>query len=358
AVVIGFAAVRTASVTKLLSASAQLRSRQRLRLLMIFFVVAHLVACGVVTVASGAYLALMTGTVFLGGAFFVFSVVRLGEVSMRDLEVQRKTAIEHGDELEVVLNREQATRKQIEDSNRRLESSNKELEQFAYVASHDLQEPLRKVKAFGQLLVDETGPKLDENSRMYIDRMQKAAMRMSSLIEDLLSYSRASRGEEPYVNVDMQKLTTEVLGDLETRIQETGAQVRFEKLPRMRVRATQMRQLVQNLLGNALKFRKSDVAPIVTVTASRLPDDAIGAPGWALEISDNGVGFEPQYSDQIFGIFQRLHGRSEYEGTGVGLAIVLKIAEGHGGTIRAVGRPGQGATFIANFPDKPRGDQS
>ncbi len=356
ALVIGRAAIRTSAVINLLSASPHLKRWQVLRGLMAFFVVAYLAACGVLTIASTDWLSVMTGTVFLAGAGFVLLVVRLGEDSMRDLEEQRASAIAHAEELEEVLLREQTSRKLIQETNIRLASSNKELEQFAYVASHDLQEPLRKVKAFGQLLVDEAGPSLDENSRMYVDRMQKAAMRMSTLIDDLLSYSRASRGDEPYTDVDLQRVVKEVMSDLEIRLKESGGEVRYEGLPRLRARSTQMRQLVQNLAGNALKFQRPDVPPVVTIKADRLPNDAEEAPGWSLEFSDNGVGFEPQYADQIFGIFQRLHGKSEYEGTGVGLAIVHKIAEGHGGSIRAEGRPNEGATFFVHLPDRPQGD--
>jgi len=356
ALVIGLAAIRTSAIIKLLSASPHLRRWQVLSGLMTFFVVAYLGACGVLTVASTDWLSVMTGTVFFAGAGFVLLVVRLGEDSMRDLEAQRANAIAHAEELEGVLLREQTSRRLIQETNTRLASSNKELEQFAYIASHDLQAPLRKVKAFGQLLVDEAGPSLDENSRMYVDRMQKAAMRMSTLIDDLLSYSRASRGDELYTDVDLQRVVKEVMSDLEIRLKESGGEVHFEGLPTLRARSTQMRQLVQNLVGNALKFKRPDVPPIVTITATRLPDDTEEAPGWSLEFSDNGVGFEPQYADQIFGIFQRLHGKSEYEGTGVGLAIVHKIAEGHGGSIRAEGRPNEGASFFVHLPDRPQGD--
>lgn len=354
--VIGVASVRTNSIVGMLGASPHLRRWQVLRWLMVFFVVAYLGACWLLALAPGEWLSMMTGVVFLAGAAFVLLVVRLGEVSMRDLEDRRAEAIARSEELAQVVQREKEARRVAEEANTRLARSNKELEQFAYVASHDLQEPLRKVKAFGQLLLDEHGERLDASGQMYVDRMQKAALRMSALIDDLLSYSRASRGEEPIAEVDLQKLLDEVVSDLEVRLSDSGGAVRAERLPRLRARPTQMRQLMQNLVGNALKFSKPGVAPLVTVSAARRTDQSSLAAAWELTFTDNGVGFEPQYAEKIFGIFQRLHGRSEYDGTGVGLAIVQKIVEGHGGSVRAEGRPGEGATFVVQIPEQPRGD--
>lgn len=358
AVVIGLASVRTNSIVGMLSLSPHLARWRVLRWLMLFFVLAYLGASALLVVASAELLPLMTGVVFLVGGAFVLLVVRLGEVSMRELEQQRSQAMERSEQLAQVAAREKEARKQAEDANARLLRSNKELEQFAYVASHDLQEPLRKVKAFGQLLLDECGPQLDEGGQVYVDRMQKAALRMSTLIDDLLSYSRASRGEEPLAEVDLQVVMKEVLSDLEVHLKDSGGAVQVEQLPKLQARATQMRQLVQNLVGNALKFRKQGVAPLVTVSAKRLRSEQDLGPGWELSFSDNGVGFDPQHAEQIFGIFQRLYGRSEYAGTGVGLAIVQRIVENHGGYVRAEGRPGEGATFVVQLPEQPAGDRA
>jgi signal transduction histidine kinase len=237
----------------------------------------------------------------------------------------------------------------------KLERSNSELQEFAYVASHDLQEPLRKIEAFGDRLNRRYATLLPDEGRMFIERMQDAAGRMRRLINDLLSYSRVTSKTKPFAQVDLQKIFTEVLGDLQVRIDETGAEIRSENLPVIEADATQMRQLIQNLLSNALKFRKADVKPVIVV-AGRL-GDAIAAgpnmvPSVVITVADNGIGFDNMYKEQIFKIFQRLHGRLEYEGTGVGLATCRKIVERHLGTIDADGRPGVGATFSIVLPTK------
>ena len=237
----------------------------------------------------------------------------------------------------------------------KLERSNGELQEFAYVASHDLQEPLRKIEAFGDRLGRRYAEQLPEEGRMYIERMQDAAGRMRRLINDLLGYSRVASKTKPFAQVDLSRIFTEVLSDLQVRIDETGAEIRSEGLCTIEADATQMRQLVQNLLSNALKFCKADVKPKIVVAAR--PGELVAAgplmvPSIVLTVADNGIGFENQYKEQIFKIFQRLHGRLEYEGTGVGLATCRKIVERHHGTIDADGRPGEGATFIMVIPTK------
>jgi signal transduction histidine kinase len=236
----------------------------------------------------------------------------------------------------------------------KLERSNSELQEFAYVASHDLQEPLREIEAFGDRLNRRYATLLPDEGRMFIERMQDAAGRMRRLINDLLSYSRVTSKTKPFAQVDLAKVCTEVMGDLQVRIDETGAEIRVEEaLPTLEGDATQMRQLIQNLLSNALKFRKADVKPVITVAARPGGTMAAGSllvPSVVLTIADNGIGFDNAYKDQIFKIFQRLHGRLEYEGTGVGLATCRKIVERHHGTIDADGRPGEGATFTIVLP--------
>ena len=233
--------------------------------------------------------------------------------------------------------------------------SNAELETFAYVASHDLQEPLRKVQAFGDRLISKYAEVLDERGLDYLSRMQDAAERMQTLIQSLLSFSRIGTDAEPHVPVDLDAVVQEVVGDLEVRIQETGAKVEVGDLPTIEADPTQMRQIFQNLIGNALKYRREGVAPVVRVSAE-VVDGAAAPPNGTparlcrFRIEDNGIGFEPQFADRIFGIFQRLHGRGEFEGTGVGLAICRKIAERHGGTISAEGRPGAGSCFTVTLP--------
>ena len=235
----------------------------------------------------------------------------------------------------------------------RLERSNAELQEFAYVASHDLQEPLRKIEAFGDRLNRRYAELLPDEGRMFIDRMQDAAGRMRRLINDLLSYSRVSSKSRPFVPVDLDKVLAEVLSDLQVRIDETRGEIISEKLGTIDADPTLMRQLLQNLIANALKFRKADTTPLIKLTAQPGEPISIGpriVPSIVLTVADNGIGFDNAYKEQIFKIFQRLHGRLEYEGTGVGLATCRKIVERHLGIIDADGRQGEGATFTIVLP--------
>jgi signal transduction histidine kinase len=248
------------------------------------------------------------------------------------------------------LERSQA---QMQEYTKKLERSNQELQEFAYVASHDLQEPLRKIEAFGDRLMRRYGEVLPEEGKMFVDRMQHAAGRMRRLINDLLTYSRVTSKNNPYTEVNLDDILKGVLGDLQIRIEETKATINAGSLPTVEADPTQMRQLLQNLIGNALKFRKKDVDPVITVSASidtGSLEAAVTGPILVLEIADNGIGFDNRYKDQIFKIFQRLHGRLEYEGTGVGLATCRKIVERHLGSIDADGVPDKGATFIIRMP--------
>ncbi|MFL5350738.1 MAG: sensor histidine kinase [Hyalangium sp.] len=231
----------------------------------------------------------------------------------------------------------------------RLEQSNQELESFAYVASHDLQEPLRKIQTFGDRLKKTSGEKMGPEGLDYLERMMGAASRMRRLIDDLLSFARLSSQARPFSSVDLQALAREVLGDLETAIERAGATVTLGELPTLDADPTQLRQLLQNLVSNALKFRREDVAPSVSLQATVNEQTQ----QCELRVEDNGIGFEEKYAERIFQVFQRLHGRgSKYEGTGIGLAICRKIVERHGGSIRAHSSPGNGAAFIASLPLK------
>jgi signal transduction histidine kinase len=234
----------------------------------------------------------------------------------------------------------------------KLEHSNRELADFAYVASHDLQEPLRKIEAFGERLVNKYSSILPDDGKMFVDRMQNAAGRMRTLINDLLSYSRVTTGAKEFQNVSLSKVLDEVLSDLQIRIEETKATINADQLPTIECEPMQMRQLLQNLLGNALKFRKVDVLPMITVTSEIVPaDEKTGIGGHAkLTFADNGIGFDNEFKDKIFTIFQRLHSRTEYEGTGIGLATVRKIVERHGGTINADGQLNIGSKFYVTLP--------
>lgn len=239
-----------------------------------------------------------------------------------------------------------------------LEASNRELEEFAYIASHDLQEPLRKIRAFGDRLQQRHADALNETGRDYIMRMQSASSRMSALIESLLDYSRVKAEPRPSQRICLDDLCHEVLGDLEISLDESGGEVQVDELPDVMGDPVQLRQLFQNLLNNAIKFRAPGRPPRITLTARALPlaprlsaEDAPQLPMVELKVSDNGIGFEQKYADSIFAPFQRLHGRtSDYKGTGIGLAICRKIVEHHHGKIQVTSTPDVGTTFTFTLP--------
>ena len=262
------------------------------------------------------------------------------------------------EELEVSNEDLAETNNELIESNELLMRSNNNLQQFAYIASHDLQEPLRKIQSFGELLQHQYADALGEGVD-YLQRMQVAASRMSTLIRDLLAFSRISTRQDTSGSVSLTEVVNAALSDLEMIIQETGAVVVVDSLPTIVGDASQLGQLFQNLLSNALKFRQSNVVPVIQIhaylsTASQLPA-AIKATRQAnayhrIDVTDNGIGFEEQYLTRIFQIFQRLHGKSTYAGTGIGLAICEKVVTNHGGAITASSRPGQGATFSVYLP--------
>jgi light-regulated signal transduction histidine kinase (bacteriophytochrome) len=239
-----------------------------------------------------------------------------------------------------------------------LNKSNRDLEQFAYVASHDLQEPLRKIIAFGERLAKKYKEQLGSEGQFFVDRMTGAAQRMHALIEDLLAYSRASRQTESYISVNLNEVVKNVLEDLEVKIQEKKASITIDDLPAVEAQSVQMHQLFLNLIENALKFTKSGTTPKIGIQVRKIAPYEAPAIGqlnpkenyFEFIISDNGIGFEAEYAERIFTIFQRLHGRAEYAGTGLGLAICRKIVEAHHGFIEAQGKPGEGANFIFYLP--------
>ncbi len=226
----------------------------------------------------------------------------------------------------------------------RLEKSNRELTDFASIAAHDLQEPLRKIQTFGDRLNTRFANEIPDEGRDYLSRMLTSANRMRKLIDDLLTYSRVSTQAKPFEPTDLNQIVADVLSDLELRIEQVGGKVEVQKLPQIDADPSQMRQLFQNLIANALKFHQKGIAPVVTVRA-RLEKGVC-----FVSIQDNGIGFDEKYLDRIFTIFQRLHGRQEYEGTGVGLAVCRRIVERHGGSITAKSIPGSGACFTVSLP--------
>ena len=251
-------------------------------------------------------------------------------------------------------------RRQLEQANLELQRSNDNLQQFAYVASHDLQEPLRKIRSFGDMLLGQYGASLGPDATTMIERMQVAAGRMSTLIIDLLAYSRISTHRDPFRSFSLQNLLNDVCDDLSLTVNESHADIHIDPLPDVVGDLVQIRQLFQNLLSNALKFSQPDKPPFVQISnryiaASELPADVQPAPGDAprfleITVADNGIGFDDKYRDRIFQVFQRLYPQSKYSGTGVGLAICRKVVENHGGTIHVSSRVGEGATFRVYLP--------
>jgi light-regulated signal transduction histidine kinase (bacteriophytochrome) len=227
-----------------------------------------------------------------------------------------------------------------------LERSNRDLEQFAYVASHDLQEPLRMVARYTELLRERYQGKLDEKADTYIRFAVEGAKRMQQLVADTLAYSRVGSHGEPMAPVSIANVLRRVVVSLREPIRAAAARIEYGAMPTVIGDEIQINQLFQNLVGNAVKFRGAE-PPVVTITA--VPAGA----EWLFAVADNGVGFEAEYSDEIFLMFQRLHARDRYEGTGIGLAIAKRIVERHGGRIWAESRPGQGSTFHFTLQASP-----
>jgi len=252
----------------------------------------------------------------------------------------------------VKITRDLTARKQVEDELKRyaeeLKRSNQELEQFAYVASHDLQEPLRTVSSFSQLLARRYQGKLDADADEFIAFVVEGATRMQTLINDLLAFSRIGTRGDPLVLVDWGKLFQAAKENLEVAIAESGAVITNDPLPALVADQTQLTQLFQNLFSNAIKFRRREEAPRIHVSA--VSEDGT----WQFSVRDNGIGIAAQYFDRIFIVFQRLHGREEYSGTGIGLAICKKIVERHGGRMWVESEPGTGSTFHFTIPDEKR----
>ncbi|MES1161009.1 MAG: ATP-binding protein, partial [Bacteroidota bacterium] len=220
-----------------------------------------------------------------------------------------------------------------------IESKNKELEQFAYVASHDLQEPLRTISGFVELIQKQYRGKFDANADKLLDYISQASDRMKILIKDLLDYSRIGR-EKEIKQVDCNNLLAEVLADLEQVIKESGATVRSERLPVLHAYPTELKLLFQNLITNSIKFHKPGLAPAVAIGSEKENGH------WKFSVRDNGIGIDQQFTERIFIIFQRLHNRTQYEGSGIGLAHCKKIAELHGGHIWVESEPGEGSRFF------------
>ena len=272
-----------------------------------------------------------------------------------DVEVMRQRLVAQVGEAEEASRELDAARRRLEQRSEDLARSNRDLEQFAYVASHDLQEPLRKVASFCQLLQKRYGGQLDDRADQYIEFAVDGAKRMQQLINDLLTFSRvgrsASAAEGTLPTADLGECLRRALVSLETAVEESGAVVTADPLPVVPGQAGLLTQLLQNLVANAVKFRAPDRPPRVHVGARRLPEGEC----WELSVSDNGIGIAPQYAERVFVIFQRLHAKEEYSGTGIGLALCKRIVEHHGGAIWLDASAEQGTTVRWTLPVRPDG---
>jgi len=282
--------------------------------------------------------------IFICFALFAVAALALGRRALRSADEVR----EANARLALLNSELESTNEALERRARELARSNAELEQFASIASHDLQEPLRKVRTFTQQVTVIEADRLSDRGRDYLGRANAAAERMQKLIEDLLKFSRVATHGRPFAPVDLAQVTRDVLDDLEAQVERSGAEVDVGPLPTITADALQMRQLMQNLISNAIKFRREGVTPEVSIEASTVEDQA------RITVRDNGIGFEAQYARRIFRVFERLHGRGEYPGTGIGLALCRRIAERHGGTVVAESEPGAGATFTVTLPMRQR----
>ncbi|MFD2933299.1 sensor histidine kinase [Spirosoma flavum] len=245
---------------------------------------------------------------------------------------------------------------QLREQIRQLEASNEELERFAFVASHDLQEPLRKIQSFSNLITDRYVNLFDEDSMLFMGKISNSAERMSKLIKDLLNFSRISSHREDFRSVSLNEIVQCILDDQELRIKGLDVRVDVSGLPVIEGISSQMNHLFSNLISNALKFIRPDVQPLLRIQAKAIDGEAYadlisGRPYVEITIEDNGIGFEEKYLDHIFKVFQRLHGKSTFEGTGIGLAVCKRVVMYHHGYITARSKPNEGTIFIVVLPE-------
>jgi signal transduction histidine kinase len=237
---------------------------------------------------------------------------------------------------------------QLLQSIEKIQAANKDLDRFAFMASHDLQEPLRKIRMFTSRMQDKYSQIFDEEAKVYLSRIQNSVNRMQMLIQDILTFSKISLDKKEFVSSDLNAIVEDVLSDLDSVVKEKRAEIVVDKLPMLRVNPNLARPLFSNLIGNALKYAKKDVAPVVRVYSDI--NYQTGSKYCRIFFNDNGIGFEQKYAEQIFDMFKRLHQQNEYEGTGIGLALCKKIVEEHEGYISAISTLGVGSTFIVSLP--------
>lgn len=251
----------------------------------------------------------------------------------------------------------EVNRMELEEKNIELQKMNKELQSFAYISSHDLQEPLRKIQTFASRILEKERSNLSESGKELFVRMQRSAEQMQALINDLLAYSRTNTAEHVYQKVSLKNVINRIKEDFQEELEEKQANIVLINPLEVEVIDFQFQQMFFNLISNSIKFSRPEVPLKITIFTELVPGESVPSKHippdreyWHLSISDNGIGFEQEYEERIFGLFQRLHGKSEYKGTGIGLAIVKKIAENHGGFITAKGEVNKGATFDIYFP--------
>jgi light-regulated signal transduction histidine kinase (bacteriophytochrome) len=256
------------------------------------------------------------------------------------------------------VTRLKAYEKNLQQKIEELNRSNKELEEFAYIASHDLQEPLRKITAFSERLQERASNEIGSEGQLYLQRILAATQNMRLLIDNLLEFSRTSRNSQSFERVDLNVILKQVVSDLELKIEETHTIIKIASMPEITAIHSQMTQLFTNILANAIKFRKQTEAPLINVSCEKISNQekanhflANEKQYYKISISDSGIGFEQEYAVKIFQIFQRLHGKAEYPGSGIGLAICKKIVENHNGIIYAESVPGKGSTFSFILPE-------
>jgi hypothetical protein len=287
------------------------------------------------------------GLLFTGLLGVLLLVITGRAVRIEELVAERTDELERANqELRRHIDEVKRAEEELERQARELARSNRELEQFAYVASHDLQEPLRMVGSYTELLAQRYPEKRDAETDEFIGYVLEGVMRMQALIRDLLSYSRVGSQAQPFVATDCGEVLQRALANLRSAIDDSGAEVTIGGLPVVGADPSQMLQLFQNLVGNAVKFHGEE-RPLIRVGAERRGAD------WVFSVTDNGIGIDARYADRIFVIFQRLHGRGKYPGTGIGLAICKKIVERHAGRIWVESQPGKGATFYFTIPAIP-----
>ncbi|MDN5210610.1 ATP-binding protein [Fulvivirgaceae bacterium BMA12] len=322
----------TRRIFKLLSNMKYRRNWRLLLYLMVFFFLGYLVTAYIVWQGFTDILNLLTGIVFFFGATFVYIVVQSGLYTIHDLKTKTADTINQAQKLKL-------SQEKLQLINKALNTQNQELEQFNYIVSHDLQEPLRTISSVIHLMELEYGKKLGKEGDQYLTFISEASDRMRTLIKSLLNYSRLGEEDRPLEKVDCNMLAEEVIQSLDAIIRENQAIITVDTLPVLYAYRVEMMQLFQNLLSNAIKFHKKDAPPEISISANK--EGAY----WKFSFTDKGIGIEEEYREKIFVIFQRLHSKGEYEGTGIGLAHCKKIVEMHQGKIWVESETGEGSTF-------------